>query len=242
MSEKALSEEALLYCRRQKIQSKGVILIVFWTALMSVSFSLNHRSLYSVESDLGRNLIHFTLKGFLYMLFPISRWIADTWFGRYKVINTGLFISLGVALLTIAYVTVSLSPYFTSGAIGEMPKLIGLLSLYVGYGCFIANIIQFSTDEMIEIGAFGEQLSALIHWQYWAITLGEFMEITTIGIPSVLLSIATIIISLICLLSIFVDRCFFKKRLTTTPVIANYVENCLFCSQLRQKDQIPAET
>ena len=52
----------------------------------------------------------------------------------------------------------------------------GLLPLYVGYCCFSANIIQFATDQMIEIGASGEQLSALIHWQYWAITLGEFME------------------------------------------------------------------
>ena len=95
------------------------------------------------------------------MLFPISGWIADTWFGRYEVINAGLYISLGVALLTI--VTVSLSPCFTSGTIREILKLSGLLPLYVGYCCFIANIIQFSTNQMIEIGASGEQLSALVH-------------------------------------------------------------------------------
>ena len=150
--------------RRQKIQSKGAILIVFWTALMSISYYLNHNMLKPEEEDRWGTLIYNILKVCLYVFFPISGWIPDTYFGRYKVINTGLCISLGGVLFNI--VTICLSPYFPSGTIQEILILVGLLPVYVGYCCFAANIIQFATDQMIEIGASGEQLSAVIHWQY----------------------------------------------------------------------------
>ena len=111
------------------------------------------------------SLIRYTLKGCLYLLFPIIGWIADTWFGRYKVINTGLCICLGGALFDIVAINLSFY-YFPTCAIEEVLMSAGLLPLYVGYCCFAANIIQFATDQMIEIGASGDQLSALIHWQY----------------------------------------------------------------------------
>ena len=117
--------------RRQKIQSKGAILIVFWTALMSTSYWMNHFTLYR------GNIIHYILKGCLYLFFPISGWIADTWFGRYKVIKTGLCISLGGALFNT--VTISLSSYFPSGTIQEILILVSLLPMYVGYCCVTAN-------------------------------------------------------------------------------------------------------
>ena len=117
-------------------------------------------------------LIHYILKGCLYLFFPFSGWIADTCFGRYKDINIGLCISLGGALFNIVAITLSYQLPF--GTIKKLLMIIPLLPLYVGYCCFSANIIQFVTDQMIEIGASaGEQLSALIHWQYWAFSLGE---------------------------------------------------------------------
>ena len=125
--------------RRQKIQSKGAILIVFWTALMSVFYSLSHLIIYTTRRDRGENFVCYALKGCLYLFFPISGWIADTWFGRYKVISTGLCISLGGAILNI--VTISLSSYFPAGTIQETLRLAGLLPVYVGYCCFVANII-----------------------------------------------------------------------------------------------------
>ena len=141
---------------------------------MSVSFSLNYIYRWSLPGpiDRGGSLVHYILKGCLHLFFPISGWIADTWFGRYKVINTGLCIFVGAVLFDV--VTTSLLSYLPSGTVQEIFILVGVLSLYVSYCCFAANMIQFATDQMIEIGASGEQLSALIHWQYWTFTLGDF--------------------------------------------------------------------
>ena len=151
--------------RRQKIQSKGAILIVFWTALMSISYSLNHGILQFGEGDHWSNSICNILKACLYVFFPISGWIADTYFGRYRVINTGLCISLVGTLFSI--VTQSLRSYFPFDTIQEILIFVGLLALYVSSCYFAANIIQFATDQMIEIGVSGEQLSALMESLQW---------------------------------------------------------------------------
>ena len=58
----------------------------------------------------------------------------------------------------------------------EVMKILSYPPLVFAYSCFFANIIQFATDQMIEIGASGEELSALIHWQYWAMSLGLFVQ------------------------------------------------------------------
>ena len=126
------------HCRWQKIQSKGAILVVFWTALMSVSFSLIYRLNLLGTNDRERTIVRYTLTGCLYLFFPISGWIADTWFGRYKVITTGLCVSLGGTLFNI--VTMTLSSYLPSGSIQEVLMIVGLLPVYVGYCCFSANI------------------------------------------------------------------------------------------------------
>ena len=219
--------------RRQKIHSKGAILIVFWTALTSAFYWLNHFTLYRA------NIIQYILKGSLYLSFPITGWIADTWFGRYKVIKTGLFISLGGALLNT--VTIGLSSYFPSGTIQEILLLVGLLPVNVGYCCVAANIIQFATDQMIEIGASGEQLSALIHWQYWAITLGDFTQElpSFIHLPRIPLLIAKAFIPLTCLFSVVLSYCFFRKWLTTTPMIANTLKSVYSVLNYARKTNYP---
>ena len=76
---------------------------------------------------------------------------------------------------------------------------------------------------MIEIGASGEELSALIHWQYWAMSLGLFVQriLLNMNLLDFQLSIIVHIISLLCLVSLFLSYLCFKKRLITTTLIAN---------------------
>ena len=73
-------------------------------------------------------------------------------------------------------------------------KIISYPPLVLTYSCFSANIIQFATDQMIEIRASGEELSALIHWQYWAMSLGLFVQ-----------KILVLISFFMCLLALFLS-------------------------------------
>ena len=206
---------------------------------MSVSFSQNHHLLLPHFVNHKANLIHYILKGCLYLFFPISGWIADTWFGRYKIINTGLCISLFGAILNIMVLPISY--LLPTGTTKEVLMVVQLLPLYVGYCSFSANIIQFATDQMIEISASGEQLSALIHWQYWASSVGEFIEAALVfmHIQEVPLSIATVVISLTCLLSIVLSQCLFSKWLTTTPMKANTLRNVYSILNYARKTKYP---
>ena len=78
--------------RLQKIRSKGAILILFWTAMSSIFFktAMNFSSSQSFKSA----ITVFTVEGCSYLFFPIAGWIADTWFGRYRVILAGMYISI----------------------------------------------------------------------------------------------------------------------------------------------------
>ena len=94
---------------------------------------------------------------------------------------------------------------------------------------------------MIEIGASGEQLSALIHWQYWAINLGDFMSalLNSVYIPNIPLLIAMAVIPFTCLLSVVLSHCFFRKWLTTTPMIANTLKKMYSVLNYARKTKYP---
>ena len=119
--------------------------------LLLVESCLNHCS-HSLEATGGIILsaTHWS-DAYTYVFFPTGEWIADTWFGRYKVINTGLCIFLDDRL------TFSLVPF---------KKYLHLLVFF--HCCFVA--IQFATDHMIEIGALF--IFRIFHyWLHWPLFL-----------------------------------------------------------------------
>ena len=78
-------------CRyhQQEVRSKGAILIIFWTAMASIFFKMNMN--YTANHSITTAIIQFKVEGCPFLFFPIAGWIADTWFGRYRVI-AGVYI------------------------------------------------------------------------------------------------------------------------------------------------------
>ena len=125
--------------------------------------------------------------------------------------------------------------------IKEVMKILSYPPLVFAYSCFFANIIQFATDQMIEIGASGEELSALIHWQYWAMSLGLFVQriLLNMNLLESELSNIVLIYSLVCLLALFLTYLCFKKWPTTTPLIANTLMSLFSIVNYARKTRYP---
>ncbi len=114
---------------------------------------------------------------------PLAGWLADVYFGRYKVMRVGLWLmwigglagSISIVLLSQCdhvhgsmFVILSIVGYF-----------FGFIVFPIGFSAFAVNAVQFGTDQMPEASA--DEVSAYIHWMVWAIFAGLLVsEITTI--------------------------------------------------------------
>ena len=155
------------------------------------------------------------------------------------MILVGVYMSLVGALCMVVATAVSYTPL--QDHIKEVVKIISYPPLVFGYSCFSANIIQFATDQMIEIGASGEELSALIHWQYWAMSLGHFLKsiLQNMNVVDSEQSNITLILSLVCLSALILSHLCFKKWLITTPLIANTLKNMYSILNYARKTKYP---
>ena len=134
------------------VKCKGAILILAWSFLaMSVvyyySISVLRDSIsmkVSQERPKGSELIGMA------SLLLIGGWLADAYFGRYKVICSGLWIMwIGSLLSTCSLVIAKLNT--TYGHEGDRwVSLFSKLVMGSGFGLFQANIIQFGIDQLSE--------------------------------------------------------------------------------------------
>ena len=156
----------------------------------------------------------------------------DSWYLVRKV-QAKLSLVLWLWLYRLAFSLVPLKKYWCS--------LLLFHYMLATVCCFSDNIIQFATDQLIEIGASGEQLSALIHRQYWAASLGRFLEaiLAAMYFSKVSFLIAMAVSSLTCLLSIVLSHCCFRKWLKTTPMIANTLKSVFLIVNYARKTKYP---
>ena len=102
----------------------------------------------------------------MYYHFPIAGILADTFVGRFKVIQLSIALLLISSLFNIALL-------FLQGYIPTMAETVivvfteGLCC--IAASCYAACILPFTTDQMI--GACGEQLSFAAYWIMWGFVI-----------------------------------------------------------------------
>ena len=120
----------------------------------------------------------------LFFFYPIAGHLADTKFGRYKVIVNSLRILVFVALLEIvavgilglvvpSIVAVPTHSILRAAAIsiGVIASIAWLALLVIGTSSFFANVIQFGLDQLHDSPA--EDQSLFIHWYMWAYYMAQ---------------------------------------------------------------------
>ena len=147
----------------------------------------------------------------LWVLLPVAGWIGDSFLGRYWAINAGVFLTM-LSFLILLCATVMLQFNWT-----PIPA-ITLLCIYVfvtmcSTGSFITNMLPFTIDQMI--GDSADDISAVVQWFYWSISIGRPSQYFLIFIPIDQLSLLVVclIIVFLCLSSVLITDCLCHKLL-----------------------------
>ena len=118
----------------------------------------------------------------VYTAFPVVGFLADTFFGRYKVILASFYMSLfGAVALAIGFST-SLDPelnlHYNHSFISQetwstrtvLFLILFLSFIWIGFTGIRVNLISFGVDQLPE--ASSGELSSYFHWYYWWLYAG----------------------------------------------------------------------
>ena len=118
----------------------------------------------------------------VYTAFPVVGFLADTFFGRYKVILTSFYTSLfGTVALAIGFSTSldpELDPHHNHSFISQeawstrtiLFLILFLNFIWIGFTGIRVNLIPFGVDQLPE--ASSGELSSYFHWYYWWLYAG----------------------------------------------------------------------
>ena len=148
--------------RMRKLKNKGAILVLVWSFLAmsvygylfdTVLPSYNDSIIYSVLTIIG-------------VMLAIAGWLADVWFGRYKVICCSILTMwISSMLLTTKYIVFSLMEFNENSLISQILKLLLIIILAFGLGAFQANIIQFGVDQLMDAST--TEITSFVAWYTW---------------------------------------------------------------------------
>ena len=182
--------------RKLLLPSKSAVLILFWSLLVGAIYMTAKGGVNFATAQLGLEKLDFfhsydillarIIFVLVFMLYPFAGFLADTRFGRYKVILTSLcLLACGMTFLSVDSILV-----FTKYAVNLFKKskqhgvvlfsivaISGMVAVTMGFAGYEANFIQFGIDQLAD--APSEYLGLFVHWVEWFTMLGTtFAQIT----------------------------------------------------------------
>ena len=145
------------------LKHKGAILVLIWSFL---GISVYHYyTLSRTENPVQPKVQSLLNPGEILaagIFFPIGGWLADAYFGRYKIILCGMWIMwLGAILNGVSLVVSRVVTIY--GASGDpWVSLFSKILMGAGFGVFQANIIPFGIDQLSD--ASSTDIVSFITW------------------------------------------------------------------------------
>ena len=161
------------YYRLRFTSSKGAILVLFWDIMLYVFGRFCKSIIFDLMVILyPKSQLVFIVYDSLYFIAPLGGLVADIWIGRYKLIVAGIYMTLlmwilgGSADALFSYV----HPLIVATLL--------IFSMVMNFGSIISvrtNLIPFNIDQLV--GASGEDLSTIIYWHSFGISLGIYIKV-----------------------------------------------------------------
>ena len=164
-----------VYGKKNRLQ---IVLMISWFFLVLLTCLIIHFQVvfnsnwmaYTIGGYLSFVVLS-TLKGLLYLLYPLCGWIAEICSSKFKLIQCSF------VLMLISSITISIDGLlqiikkydFEEKLI--LTQVLLVISGLIALGLYEANAIQFGMDQMLD--ASSEQLSSFIHWYFWCIDIGS---------------------------------------------------------------------
>ncbi len=157
----------------RRIGSKGAVLVIIWSLLVSSTgiSQLRHGHSVFYASIVGQLMWPITAAiSALVLVGPTAGLLASTYFGRYKTLYTGLWLMwAGNIFMVLVFILQWLFPAanrYNESILWVILFMIAATGYFVGVTLFLATAIPFGLDQMPD--ASGDQIIAFIHWYSWS--------------------------------------------------------------------------
>ena len=199
--------------RVRKLKNKGALLVLVWNFLVMSQFYYMYDTVRKDHVTQNYISVGITL--------PIAGWLADVYFGRYRVIRWSILITwFGSLLNTISSVVAQLViGYETMSKRWIVDRSLQAIAA-VGFGGYQANIIQFGIDQLHDAST--EEIQTFISWYVWSyVSGGMIIEITASCIPEDLSFIRPLLnvvsLTIVLTLSFTLDKVLVKEPVNQNP-------------------------
>ena len=155
----------------RRLKNRGALLTLFWSFLVTGVFN------FYVKQNYGLVLNIQLVAGGLTL--TIAGWLADIYFGRYRVIHLSMWIIwISIILATASSVVAELVESYSN--ISKYISGALMVTGIIGFGGFQANIIQFGIDQLCDAST--TEITAYISWYIWCCYSSEFLVDCTLRV------------------------------------------------------------
>ena len=148
--------------RLRTLKNKGAILLLVWSYLVLTVFFINYQT--NPDGNFGLEFSLQLVAGGLTL--SIAGWLADVWFGRYKVVCLSIWVMwVAYMLITASTVATHLVDSSYSRISSYVTESLTIIEA-VGLGAYQANIIQFGMDQLHDAST--DEITSFHIWYMWA--------------------------------------------------------------------------
>ena len=153
-------------CRIGWLKNKGALLVALWNCFVTPVYYLLK------DGQKSQDPLNAYVNGIILLsaclLYPIGGWLADSRFGRYKIIRCSIWIMwICVSLATLAEDMTYFTGEYYNVHIKEWLFMALCITTAIGYGGFSSNIFQLGIDQLNDASA--NEISSYILWYVLAI-------------------------------------------------------------------------